>query len=481
MSFLDKNAGIYTDHYELSMSQGYFLNGRSETPATFDYFFRKNPFSGGFVVFAGLQDLLDTLENLHFDEESLRYLASIGFHDNFIDYLSDFRFTGDIYAPPEGELVFPHEPVVRIDGNLIEAQILETLVLNILNFESLIATKTARMRMVCGERMLIDFGMRRAQGLGAVHASRAAMLGGADSTSNVYSGFSFGLPTSGTMAHSWVQSYEDELTAFRRFSEAFPQKCILLVDTYDTLGMGVPNAITVAREMEDRGQKLMGIRLDSGDLAYFSKQARKMLDDAGLEYVQIVASNQLDEYVIRSLNEQQAPIDAFGVGTRLITGRPDAALDGVYKLSHCDGKPSLKISENVEKVILPGPKKIYRYFDENNMMYADGICLQDEEVLETMHHPHQPGKSSQVGRYRREELHQKVMSGGQVLVEKKPYQEVAAYLKSRLQSLPEEHQRFDNPHIYKVGISESLRHLRDELLKEKKQQVEKTRHAYDKS
>jgi nicotinate phosphoribosyltransferase len=477
MPYLDQHAGLYTDHYELSMAQGYFLNGRQDTPATFDYFFRKNPFSGGFVVFAGLQDLLDTIENLAFESPELAYLSDIGFHDDFLNYLRDFRFQARLYAPPEGELVFPHEPILRVDGNLIETQLIESLVLNILNFQSLIATKTARMRMMCGDRLLIDFGMRRAQGLGAVHASKAAMLGGTSSSSNVYSGFRFGIPTSGTMAHSWVQSYDDELTAFRRFSEAFPNKCILLVDTYDTLGMGIPHAITVAREMEARGQQLLGVRLDSGDLAYFSKKARHMLDQAGLDYVKIVVSNQLDEYVIKSLNEQQAPIDAFGVGTRLVTAQPDAALDGVYKLSMSDGRPSLKISENVEKVILPAQKQVYRYFDEHGQMYADGIALQDEPAPGHIQHPHQSGKSSRVGGYRQEELLRPVFAEGQPLLKKKSYQEVNAYLQDRLSRLPGEHQRFDNPHIYKVGISDSLRDLRDKLLEEKRQQIRKMNSA----
>jgi nicotinate phosphoribosyltransferase len=325
--------------------------------------------------------------------------------------------------------------------------------------------------MVAGEHTFIDFGMRRAQGLGAVHASKAAVIGGADSTSNMYSGFLFDIPTSGTMAHSWIQSYDDELEAFRNFAETFPEKCILLVDTYDTLKSGVPNAIQVAREMKEKGQQLFGIRLDSGDLSYLSKRSREMLDEAGFGDVQIVASNQLDEYVIRSLNEQKAPIDAFGVGTQLITGRNDAALDGVYKLSDCEGKPRLKLSENMQKIILPANKKLYRYFDENNMMYADGIALEDEAAPSTIYHPHEQHKQSEVGEYRRETLHAQVMEKGQIRTQQKSPQEVNAYLQSRLSSLPAEHQRFDNPHTYKVGISDSLRDVRDKLISEKKSQT----------
>lgn len=471
MSYLDRFAGLYTDHYELTMAQGYYMQSRQDTKATFDYFFRKNPFHGGYVIFAGLSDLLEVLENLQFEEEALDYLQSIGFKDEFIDYLRKFRFKADIYAPPEGEIVFPNEPVLRVKGTLIESQLIESLVLNILNFQSLIATKASRIRQVAGERTFIDFGMRRAQGLGAIHASKAAVIGGADSTSNVYSGKAFGLKTTGTMAHSWVQSYEKELDAFRNFARSFPDRCVLLVDTYDTLKSGIPNAIRIGKEMQEKGQQLFGVRLDSGDLAYLSKQARKMLNEAGMEKVKILASNQLDEYVIKSLNEQGAPVDAFGVGTRLIIGRDDAALDGVYKLSQWGGKPTLKISENIEKIILPANKKLYRYFDEKGMMYADGIALEDEGEIDRIFHPHDPRKSSKIQSLRRENLHRQVMSGGQISTAKKSPEEVNAYVRTRLSSLPEEHLRFDNPHIYKVGISQSLLKLRDQLIEEKKSYI----------
>jgi nicotinate phosphoribosyltransferase len=279
MSVLEKHAGLYTDHYELTMAQGYFLNNKKDTPACFDYFFRKNPFKGGYVIFAGLTDLLEVLEKLRFDDEDCKYLRSIGFAPEFVDYLNGFEFRADIYAPEEGEVVFPYEPVVRVEGNIIETQIVETMLLNLLNFESLIATKAARIRQAAGDRLVIDF-VRRAHGLGGVLASKAAVIGGVDSTSNVYSAFMFGLTSAGTQAHSWIQSYDDEITAFRDYARAFPKKCVFLVDTYDTLKSGIPNAITVAREMESRGEKLFGVRLDSGDLAYLSKAARKMLDDA---------------------------------------------------------------------------------------------------------------------------------------------------------------------------------------------------------
>src|SRR5208282_1892995 len=373
MTILNKHAGLYTDHYELTMAQGYFFNNKKNTPACFDYFFRKNPFEGGSVIFAGLIDLLEVLETLRFDDEDCKYLRSIGFAAEFVEYLKGFEFRADIYAPEEGEVVFPYEPVVRVEGNIIETQIIETILLNMLNFESLIATKAARIRRAAGDRLVIDFGLRRAQGLGGIHATRAAVIGGANSTSNVYSAFMFDLVSAGTQAHSWIQSYDDELAAFRDFAKSFPQRCVFLVDTYDTLKSGIPNAVTVAREMEARGEKLSGIRLDSGDLAYLSKKARKMLDDAGLNYVKIMASNQLDEYLIKSLLEQGAPIDAFGVGTKLVTGGNDAALDGVYKLTMCGSRSRLKISENPEKISLPGIKDVFRCVDERGMFYADCV------------------------------------------------------------------------------------------------------------
>jgi nicotinate phosphoribosyltransferase len=349
MQLLKEHSGLYTDHYQLTMAQGYLLAGKQDVQACFDYFYRKNPFNGAYVIFAGLSDIIDYLENLHFSDEDCEYLDSIGFDKRFTKYLRSFTFKGSLYAPREGEVVFPLEPIIRVEGNLIEAQLIETALLNLVNFGSLIATKAHRIRMVAGDRILVDFGMRRAQGLGSILASKAAVIGGFNSTSNVYSAFAYGLESTGTQAHSWIQSYEDELSSFRAFAEAYPKRCILLVDTYDTLRTGVPNAITVAKEMETRGERLLAIRLDSGDLAYLSKRARKMLDDAGLKYVKIACSNQLDEFVIRSLLDQAAPIDLFGVGTRLVTGQDDAVLDGVYKLSVSDGNPGLKFLRILRK------------------------------------------------------------------------------------------------------------------------------------
>jgi len=463
MSILNTYTGLYTDHYELTMAQGYFLNGMQKNPVVFDYFFRTNPYKGGFMVFCGLEELLQSLTNFRYDAVSIRHLKKIGFDPEFLSYLANFHFSGNVYSVKEGELVFPYEPCVMVEGNIIEAQLVETILLNILNFESLIATKAARMRHAAGEKSLMDFGLRRAQGYGGIHASRAAVIGGFNNTSNVYSAMQFGLESTGTMAHSWIQSFENELAAFRAFAEKFPDHCILLVDTYDTLKSGVPNAIKVGLEMEKQGKKMLGIRLDSGDLAYLSKQARQMLDGAGLSYVQIVASNQLDEHVIKSLLEQSAPIDAFGVGTALTTGKDAGALDGVYKLCMINGQPSLKISDNIEKTTLPGKKELYRFTDDTGIFMSDGIALEKESGIKVIHHPFDKSKSLPIDGLKKEKLTTKVMADGEIITSLKKPKQSAQYVQSRLAQLPEEHKRFMNPHIYKVGISPGLMHLRDSL------------------
>ncbi|KPL16605.1 MAG: nicotinate phosphoribosyltransferase [Bacteroides sp. SM23_62] len=463
MQILNRNTGLYTDHYELGMAQGYFQSGMRDMPAVFDYFFRNNPYEGGYVVFAGLEDLLDMLENYRFDKDDCDHLEQIGFDREFLGFLKDFRFEADVYSVMEGEVVFPYEPCVRVEGNIIETQLIETLLLNILNFESLIATKAARIRQVAGDRMLMDFGLRRAHGLGGIHASRAAIAGGFDKTSNVYSAFHFGLESAGTMAHSWVQSFEDEYTAFRTFANIFPENCILLADTYDTLKSGFPNAIKVGKEMERTGKQLFGIRLDSGDLAYLSKKGREMLDSEGLDYVKIVASNQLDEYVIKSLMEQSAPIDVFGVGTALVTGMGAGALDGVYKLCQINGKQTLKISDNITKITLPGKKSSYRFRDDKGMFTADGIALDEETDFDIIHHPFEAGKSSNISGCKQEQLIHKVMNKGRKESGKKSPGKISEYAQSRLQFLPGEQKRFMNPHIYKVGISSQLLELRQKM------------------
>lgn len=462
---INGHAGLFTDMYELTMAQAYLRDGSADTPAVFDYSFRKNPFGGGFVVFAGLGDFLDFLEQLRFAPEDINYLKASGFGPEFLEYLGGFSFQATIHAAREGEVIFPLEPVVRVEGRLLEAQIIETALLNFLNFESLIATKAARMRLAAGSRVVTEFGLRRAQGPGGILASRAAVIGGCDSTSNVYSAWRYGLRPTGTIAHSYIESHGDELQAFRAFAESHPDGCVLLVDTYDTLRSGVPHAIVVAREMEARGRRVAGIRLDSGDLAYLSKKAREMLDGAGLQYVKIVASNLLDEYLIRSLLEQGAPIDVFGVGTRLATGAPDGALDGVYKLAAVNGEPRLKVSDSLLKSTLPSAKRIYRYSDAQGLFRGDAIALDHEAEVPLMIHPYEPSRTLHLSDLSPEPLLVKVFDRGRRSLGAEKVDDIAAYARRRLAALPEEHKRFENPHIYRVGLSESLARLRDVLVR----------------
>lgn len=465
MELLKKHTGLYTDFYELTMAQAYFFQGKHEAPAQFDYFFRKLPFKGGYAISAGLGELLNSLEEFRFDEKAIDYLSKQGFRPDFLDYLKDFQFKGSIRSVLEGEVIFPNAPALTLKGGIAEAQLVETIVLNALNYPTLIATKASRISQVAGDRMFIDFGMRRAHGVGALMGSRASIIGGAVATSNVLAGYLYDVPLSGTQAHSWIQSFDSELEAFRQFVEAYPRNAVLLVDTYDTLKSGIPNAITVAREMEEKGESLYGVRLDSGDLAYLSKKTRVLLDQAGFSEVKIIASNQLDEYIIKSLTEQGARIDGFGIGTRLITGMPDASLDGVYKLTKSEGKERLKISENIEKITLPGEKSLYRMSDKDGNFIADAIAREEEGEFDTIYHPYLHDKKTQIGNYRRESLLHNVMENGERTDKERSLQEIARYAKDRLSKLPQEHKRFENPHVYRVGITNSLRELRNTLLR----------------
>lgn len=457
--------GSYTDQYQLTMGQVYFLKGQKNTLAIFDYFFRKLPFEGGYAIFAGLESLLDILQNFQFSKKDLQFLENNDFHPDYIEYLKNFRFKGNIYSMKEGEVVFPTEPVIRVEANIIEAQILETLLLNILNFQTLIASKASRMFLQAKGRMLIDFGLRRAQGSGGYHASRAAVIGGFDATSNVLAGRDFEIPVSGTMAHSYVQSYEDELTSFRDFAEIHPTNTVLLVDTYNSLKSGVINAIKVGKEMEEKGYKLQGIRLDSGDLAYLAKKSRKMLDEAGLDYVKIIASNQLDEHLIKSLLDQQAPIDIFGVGTSLITGKPEAALDGVYKLAFFNSSPRIKLSETITKVTLPHRKQVFRLLDkQGNFMGSDVICLSEEDDPEMMFHPFDPLKFQTLTDFKKEILLHPVIKDGKRMIKSLTLGEIKSYSQERLEKLPAEYKRFFYPHTYKIGLSRQLMEERNRIL-----------------
>ena len=469
MSVIKEKIGLYTDFYELAMAEGYFYCGKKDQQATFNYFFRTNPFEGGFTVFAGLADFLELLGKFTYSKSDIRYLKELGFKPEFLDFLKNFRFSGNILSVNEGEIVFPNEPILRVDGNIIECQLIESLLLNILNFESLIATKAFRIKLVSGKKIFSDFGLRRAQGFGSLHASRAACIGGASSTSNVLAGKLFGIPVSGTQAHSWIQSFDTELEAFRSYSEVHPDNTVLLVDSYDTLKSGVPNAIIVAKEMEEKGQHLKAIRLDSGDLAYLSKKARKMLDDAGLKQVKIIASNQLNEHVIKTLlKDQDAAIDAFGIGTELVTGKNDAALDGVYKLVEIDGLPKMKFSENIEKNTLPSKKQVYRYFDKQGKFYRDAILLENEkpDEITTIFHPVYPELNTKIKDFKSEKLLNEVVNGGEIILKKQSLTEIHQYLETRADLLPDEHKRFISPHIYKTGISEKLMETRNKLSKQ---------------
>jgi len=448
---------LFTDLYQLTMAQGYYLAGKADDRAVFDVFFRTTPFDGGYCVFAGLGEVLPLIAEMRFGDDEREFLRANGFDDAFVDWLADFRFRGDIWSVREGEIVFPRTPILRVHGTLIEAQLVETLLLNMVNFQSLVATKAHRMVDVAGDaRQVIDFGLRRAQGLGGMQASRAAAVGGCVSTSNVLAARRYGLAMSGTQAHSWVQSFDDELAAFRAFADAYGDRTVLLVDTWDTLGSGVPNAITVAKELAERGQKLAGIRLDSGDLAYLSRKARRMLDEAGLHDVQIAASNNLDEHLIKSLLEQDAPIDVFGVGTRLVTAWDDPALDGVYKLAFAGGRDRMKVSDNIEKTTLPGIKRTDRFYNDDGTFYGDGIALESEPALERIHHPLYPDMRSSVAELDREPLLAQVMASGAITDPLPTPAQASAYRAERFAKLPDEHKRFHNPHVYKVGISPGL-------------------------
>ncbi|WMJ74044.1 nicotinate phosphoribosyltransferase [Cytophagaceae bacterium ABcell3] len=472
MAYLDKHLGLYTDLYELKMAQAFLLDGKGNCQASFDYFFRKTPFSSPFVVFSGLSELLESLQNLAFSNDDINYLKNIGFDERFLEYLSHFSFKGEVCAATEGDIVFPYEPIITIKGNIVEAQLIETLLLNIINFESLIATKAFRIKQAAGNKQVIDFGLRRAQGLGGIHGSKASVAGGANSTSNVYSAFLFDLVPSGTMAHSFVQSYENELEAFRVFAENWPDKCVLLVDTYDTLRMGMPAAITIAKEMEQKGQKLYGIRLDSGDLNSLSKEARKMLDEAGLPYVKIVASSQLDEEVIHQLENSKAPIDAYGVGTSMITGKDSGALDGVYKLSYFDGKPRLKISEDFNKIILPGYKKVIRTSDYNGIFFADIIAMENENLTEEVYDLFEKDRKFTVKVSQSEPLLSKVMDDGKILVESKAPYTKAQYTNTRFQRFSKEKITYLNFPDYNIWATSGLIHLRSNIVNQLKSKYE---------
>ena len=479
-----RNLTLLTDFYELTMMQGYFRNEYANENVIFDAFYRKNPDGNGFSVCCGLEQVIEYIENLRFEKEDIDYLRSTGkFGEDFLEYLSGFRFTGDIYAIPEGRVMFPREPVLKVKAPIMQAQLVETAILNIINHQSLIATKAARVVHAAEGDGVMEFGLRRAQGPDAgIYGARAAVIAGCIGTSNVLAGKMFSVPVMGTNAHSWIMSFDDELTAFREYARIYPDNCILIADTYDTLKSGVPNAIKVFTEMREQGIELKnyGIRLDSGDLAYLSKKAKKMFDEAGFSDVTIAASNDLDENLISSLKLQGAAVNSWGVGTNLITSKDSPSFGGVYKLAAIQDQetgeyiPKIKISENSEKITNPGDKVIYRIYDkESGKIFADLIALSDEVYDETqdllLFDPVETWKKTlmKAGEYIMEPLMIPVYKDGRCVYNDRPsVMELQQICRRDMDRLWDEAKRLVNPHHVHVDLSRKLWDLKQRLLDE---------------
>ena len=474
-----RNLTLLTDLYQLTMMQGYFERGSKET-VVFDMFFRSNPNKAGYSIAAGLEQVIEYIKGLHFTYDDVAYLRSLKiFSDEFLHYLSGFHFSGDIYAIPEGTVVFPKEPLIKVVAPIMEAQLIETAILNIVNHQSLIATKAARVVYAAAGDSVLEFGLRRAQGPDAgLYGARAAIIGGCSSTSDVLAGKMFDVPISGTHAHSWIMSFEDEYTAFKTYANLYPSACILLVDTYDTLKSGVPNAIRVFKEMREAGIPLTkyGIRLDSGDLAYLSKKARKMLDEAGFENAIISASNDLDELLIHDLKVQGAKITLWGVGTNLITSKDNPSFGGVYKLAAIqeqDGSfvSKIKLSENTEKITNPGNKTIYRIYDkETGKMRADVISFADECINENedllLFDPVATWKKTKLaaGTFTVRELLLPIFLNGECVYDSPSVKEISAYCKQEKETLWDETMRLFNPHKVYIDLSQKLYDEKQALL-----------------
>ena len=471
------NLTMLCDFYELTMGNGYFLSDRKDRISYFDVFFRRVPDAGGFAIAAGLEQIVSYIQNLHFDPEDIAYLRSRGiFDERFLSYLENFHFRGDIWAVPEGTPIFPGEPVITVRAPAIEAQLLETYMLLEFNHQSLIATKASRICRAAEGRTVLEFGSRRAQGIaGAVTGARAAFIGGCAGTACTVSDQIYGVPAAGTMAHSWVQMFDSEYEAFVHYCRTYPENAVLLVDTYDSLRSGVPNAIRAFDEiLKPLGIKKCGIRFDSGDMAYLTKKARKMLDDAGWTECRITVSNSLDEHLIRDLIRQGARIDSFGVGERLITSKSEPVFGGVYKLCAVedgDGNriPKIKISENIEKITNPDFKKLYRFYDrETGKAEADYICLREETVADdqplTICDPMARWKRKTMQNYRAVELQVPVFRGGKLVYQLPTLNEIKAYCAKQIETLWPEVLRFENPHQYYVDLSDRLMALKDEML-----------------
>jgi nicotinate phosphoribosyltransferase len=469
-------SALLTDFYELTMMQGYFLQ-RYNPHTVFELFFRRAPFGGGFTVFAGLQPMLEAITALRFTSEDLAFLEAQGsFHREFLDYLAGFRFTGEVHAMEEGTIAFPNEPLLRVHGPLIEAQLIESLALNIINFQTLVATKAARIWLASEEGAVLEFGLRRAHGVnGALAASRAAFIGGASATSNTLAGKVFDIPVKGTMAHSWIMAFESELSAFEKYAEVYPDGCMLLIDTYDTLKSGLENAVVVGKRLKAGGHGGFGVRLDSGDLEYLAKKVRQRLDAEGLTDALIAASNELDEEIIHQLITQGAPIDIWGVGTHLVTGKGDAALTGVYKLAakEVGGRiqPTIKVSNNPDKISDPGIKQVHRFYNGTGSPVADLLTLEQEQLApggaHRFFHPKYPYSYTDVSEYERiESLLTPKMIEGRIVTEFPPLRRLQERARANLCALDATFKRILNPHVYKVSLSQELSDLKFRLIAE---------------
>ncbi len=470
---------LRTDLYQLSMMQTYVNRGLQDKKVVFDMFFRKIPFGNGYAVYAGLENIIKYVTGIEFKDDDLAYLGSLGFNDKFLDTLKNFSFSGNMYSMDEGEIIFPNEPILTIEARIIEALLIETSILNIFNHETLIATKASRIKEVTRENQVVEFGARRGHGLNAsLYGTRATYIGGFDGTSLVEAGRRFKIPVMGTMSHAFIQSFDDELEAFRAYAEENKDNVILLVDTYNTLRSGIPNAIRVAKELEEKGDRVKGIRLDSGDLAYLSKEARKMLDNEGLNYIKIVASSDLDENVIADLKLQGAKIDVYAVGTRVITAYDQPALGGIYKLVEVieDGVriPKIKVSDNLDKILNPGRKKVYRIINNKTGKAEADYIAKYQETLPTvgkellLFDPISPWKKKIVGEYRAIELQKEVLKNGQRCGPYTGVEQARRRCQVSLELLWEEHRRRINPQTYYVDLSEELWHLKKDMIEEKR-------------
>lgn len=472
-----RNLTMLTDFYEITMANGYFKNNFKDTVAYFDMFYRRVPDGGGFVIMAGVEQLVDYLSNLEFTDEDIEFLRSKNFDEDFLDYLANFKFSCDVWAVPEGTPIFPGEPIVKVKGPVIQAQFIETMVLLCINHQSLIATKANRISRAAQGRAVMEFGSRRAQGAdGAIYGARAAYIAGCTGTACTITDEMYGVPALGTMAHSWIQLFDSELEAFKAYATEYPDNCTLLVDTYNVTKSGVPNAIKTFDEvLKPLGKRPKGIRIDSGDITYLSRKARKMLDEAGYPDCAIVASNSLDEYIIRDMLIQGAKVDSFGVGERLITASSCPVLGGVYKLCGVekDGEiiPKIKLSENVQKITVPGNKKVYRLYDkETGKAAADLITLMDEEIDESQPYelfdPDFTWKRKTITDFTARELLEPIFVEGKCVFEKKPIKEIRDYCLAQVETLWDEVTRFENPHNYYVDLSQPLWDLKHKLLRE---------------